>query len=80
MLPRTGPTALFRHIAGTIYLHENPGAYEVVRQVLGHRNISTTTNFYTGQEERRARQHFIGVIQKLRDQPAIETNRRRRKA
>lgn len=66
---------LFRHIAGSIYLHENPGAYEVVRQVLGHRNIATTTSFYTGQEERRARQHFIGVIQKLRDN--LEPSRRR---
>ena len=64
---------LFRHIAGSIYLQENPGAYEVVRQVLGHRNIATTTRFYTGQEERRARQHFVGTIQKLRAEPTPAT-------
>lgn len=64
---------LFRHIAGSIFLNANPGSYEIVRQFLGHRTITTTTNFYTGQEERRARQHFIGTIQKLREPtvPAI---------
>ena len=71
---------LFRHIASSIYLNENPGAYEIVRQVLGHRNISTTTNFYTGQEERRARQHFIGTIQKLREKPVAVTKTRGRKS
>jgi integrase len=70
---------LFRAIAGTIYLQAYPGAYEVVRQVLGHRNIATTTNFYTGQEERRARQHFIGTIQKLREQPAVKPGRKGKK-
>ena len=67
---------LFRHIACSIYLSKNPGAYEIVRQVLGHRNISTTTNFYAGQEERRARQHFIGTIQKIREKPIAATKAR----
>ena len=60
---------LFRHIAGSMFLSQHPGAYEVVRQVLGHRNIETTARFYTGQEERRARQHFQDTIQKLRRDP-----------
>ena len=67
---------LFRHIAGSMFLQENPGAYEIVRQVLGHRNIATTTKFYTGQEERRARQYFIGTIQKLREEPAAAAKNR----
>ena len=62
---------LFRHIAGTIYLRAHPGAYEVVRQMLGHRNTATTMRFYAGQEDRRARQHFIGEIQKLRESPVV---------
>ena len=70
---------LFRAIAGTIYLQAYPGAYEVVRQVLGHSNIATTTRFYTGQEERRARRHFIGEIQKLRQQPVVMPGRKGRK-
>jgi integrase len=63
---------LFRAIGGSIYLQAYPGAYEVVRQVLGHRNIATTTAFYTGQEDRRSRRHFIETVQKLRDQPAAK--------
>lgn len=70
---------LFRAIAGTIYLQAYPGSYEVVRQVLGHRNIATTTRFYTGQEDRRARQHFIGTIQKLREKPVAVTKTKGRK-
>jgi integrase len=58
---------LFRHIAASIYLQANPSAYEVVRQLLGHRRLATTSAFYTGQEERRARQHFVDTIRKLRD-------------
>jgi len=32
---------LFRHIAAKLFLDANPGAYEVVRRVLGHRSIDT---------------------------------------
>lgn len=70
---------LFRAIAGTIYLQAYPGAYEVVRQVLGHSNIATTTRFYTGQEERRAKRHFIETVQKLREQPVLKPGRKGKK-
>ena len=70
---------LFRQIAGTIYLHAYPGAYEIVRQILGHRNIATTTRFYTGQEERRARRHFITTIMKLREKSTPGTGGKGRK-
>ena len=42
---------LFRHLAGYIYLNEHPGEYEPVRQLLGHKSIKTTVEFYTGLEE-----------------------------
>jgi hypothetical protein len=29
----------FRHLAAKIVLHANPGAYELVRQMLGHKNM-----------------------------------------
>ena len=35
----------FRHAAAAIYLRHHPGAYEVVKRLLGHRNIQTTINF-----------------------------------
>jgi len=53
---------LFRHIGAKVYLDAHPGAYEVVRRVLGHRSMKTTTNFYTGLETAAAVRHFDAVI------------------
>jgi integrase len=57
---------LFRAIAGTIYLNDNPGAYETVRLLLGHTSISTTTRFYSSHMEHKAKQHFTATVRKLR--------------
>ena len=40
----------FRHAAAYIMLKADPGNYELVCRVLGHRNIATTRNFYIGLE------------------------------
>src|SRR5262249_703300 len=40
----------FRHLIGFLYLQEHPGNYEVVRRLLGHKDIATTVNFYAGME------------------------------
>jgi integrase len=52
----------FRHAAAAIYLQHNPGAYETVKRLLGHRNIQTTMNFYTGLETTQANQEFGKII------------------
>jgi integrase len=57
---------LFRHIGAKLFLDDNPGAYEVVRRVLGHRSIETTTLFYTGLETAAAVRQFDATILKLR--------------
>ena len=57
---------LFRHAGGKIFLDAQPGHYEVVRRVLGHRSISTTTSLYTGAETRSAGLHFASVIAERR--------------
>jgi integrase len=57
---------LFRHAGAKIFLDRRPGQYEVVRQVLRHRSIETTTSFYAGAETRSAGQHFASVIDSLR--------------
>ena len=57
---------LFRHIGAKLFLDANPGGYEVVRRVLGHESIDTTTNFYTGFETASAARHFDAEILKLR--------------
>jgi integrase len=57
---------LFRHITAKLFLDANPGGYEVVRRVLGHRSIDTTTGFYTGLETPAAVRHFDKTILSLR--------------
>jgi integrase len=57
---------LFRHIAAKLYLDDNPGSYEVIRRVLGHRSMDTTTSFYTGLETVAAARHFDEEILKIR--------------
>ena len=58
---------LMRHIGAKLYLDENPGAYEVVRRILGHKSLSTTVNNYTGLEIEAAVKHFDAVILGIRD-------------
>ena len=57
---------LFRHATAKLFLDAHPGGYEVVRRVLGHRSIDTTTSYYTGLETPAAVRHFDATILKLR--------------
>ena len=52
----------FRHAVAAIFLKENPGQYEIVRQLLGHRSIQTTMNFYVGLATIQAGEVFGEVI------------------
>jgi len=53
---------LARHFAAWNFLRLNPGQYEVVRQVLGHRNIEVTIAHYVGLEADSAARHFDGAV------------------
>ena len=53
---------LFRHFAGMLYLQQRPGAYEVVRRLLGHKKLDTTTSFYTDLESKWAIRHYDEVV------------------
>jgi integrase len=66
----------FRHLAAKIILDNNPGAFELVRQLLGHKNPKTTTNFYAGIDTRRAGRAHAELIMKLRE-TRIRRSRRR---
>ena len=57
---------LFRHASARFYLGVHPGRIEVMRRVLGHRSISTTSQFYAGFETARSVRHFDEVILRLR--------------
>lgn len=68
---------LFRHFGAMLYLRANPGGYEVVRQVLGHRSINTTVTAYTGMEGAAATKHFDATILKLREASILDIRRQR---
>ena len=57
----------FRLVAAKIVLDGNPGAHELVRQLLGHKNLKTTTNFYAGIDTRRAGRAHADLVMKLRE-------------
>ena len=52
----------FRHVAAAIYLKVHPGQYEIVRQLLGHRNIETTMNSYVGLDIIQATETFSEIV------------------
>jgi integrase len=60
----------FRHLAAKIILDANPGAYELVRELMGHKNMQTTTNFYAGIDTRRAGRAHIDLIAKIKNNDA----------
>lgn len=56
---------LMRHFAGFTFLDANPGQYETVRQLLGHKDIATTIKFYAGAETKNAFERYDRVLAKL---------------
>ena len=59
----------FRHAAAAIILKSQPGNYELVRRILGHRNIQTTTGFYVGLETIESSKQFGELIQNHMNTP-----------
>ncbi|MBT3401439.1 MAG: site-specific integrase, partial [Rhodospirillaceae bacterium] len=52
----------FRHVAAKLLLDARPGHYEVVRKLLGHKNLSTAYDHYTGSETQAAIDLYDKVI------------------
>ena len=62
---------LFRHATAKLYLTARPGNVEVMRLVLGHGSIETTTGNYVGFETAAAVRHFDRTILRLaQERPA----------
>jgi len=57
----------FRHAAGAIILQEQPGNYELVRQILGHRSLSTTIRCYIWLKNVHAHQIYQKIVRKRLD-------------
>ena len=69
---------LFRHLAAKIYLDAFPGAYGVIRMLLGHKNIATTIRTYCGMEFSAAYRCYDALIEARRagNQKIIESTSR----
>jgi integrase len=67
----------FRHLAAKIRLDADPGAFDLVRQLLGHKNITTTNNFYSGIDTLRAGRAHADLIMKLKESGMRRRRRRR---
>jgi integrase len=66
----------FRHLAAKLQLDANPGAYELVRQLLGHKTLRTTTKFYAGVDTRRAGRAHADLLSRLRQAKLTRSSRR----
>src|ERR1700722_194494 len=58
---------LFRHLAGYVYLSAHPGEYETVRQLLGHKSLKTTIDFYTGLEHAQSFRRYDEILERHRE-------------
>ena len=68
----------FRHICGYLYLRANPGGYEVVRCLLGHKSIETTIRFYTGMEGIAAAREYASVLDEYKSGKTLQRTGNRR--
>ena len=59
---------LTRHFGAALYLRENPGAFEVVRHVLGHKSLATTTRSYANFDDERAVRLFDALVLRIREE------------
>jgi hypothetical protein len=66
-------------LSAKVVLDAEPGAFETVRQHLGHKNTKTTTGAYTGISSRRAARHHHRLVQEALA-PQMPVRRRKKRA
>jgi integrase len=52
----------FRHLSAKVLLDAQPGNFETVRQLLGHKSLTTTVGAYAGIDSRRAGRHHQRLV------------------
>jgi integrase len=68
----------FRHLSAKVVLDAEPGAFETVRQHLGHKNTKTTTGAYAGISSRRAARHHHRLVQQALEAQTPVRGRKKR--
>jgi integrase len=53
----------FRHLDAKVLLDAEPGGFETVKQLLGHKSLKTTVGAYAGIDSRRAARHHQRLIE-----------------
>jgi integrase len=68
----------FRHVMGDLLVSDEPSvsSFETARQLLGHRNLSTTVKYYTGQNTMRAGRRHHELVQAKRAQATAASQKR----
>jgi hypothetical protein len=51
-------------LSAKVLLDDQPGGFEIVKQVLVHKNLSQTVSAYAGIDSRRAGRHHQRLIEK----------------
>ena len=69
----------FRHAAAKILLDAKPGHYEVIRKILGHKNLTTTYAHYAGAETQAALDLYDDVILEHRKGMSFGSKKRKGK-
>lgn len=54
----------FRQLSAKVLLDSDPGGFETVKQLLGHKSIKTTVGAYAGIDSRRAARHHQRLVEK----------------
>ena len=54
----------FRHLSAKVMLDSEPGRFETVKQLLGHKSIKTTVGAYAGIDSRRAARHHQRLVER----------------
>jgi integrase len=65
----------FRHLAAKIILDREPGNFEAVRQLLGHKSLRTTASAYAGLSTRRAARHHQDLLEQALSRKPVRGRR-----
>jgi integrase len=69
----------FRHLSAKIVLDAEPGAFETVKQFLGHKSLKTTVGSYAGIDSRRAARRHHQLVQRALE-VQVPTRRRKKRS